>query len=48
MDPLCCWAAGFELVDAGFRVQSSESEASKGGMKVGGIFPSNSPYIRDP
>ena len=23
-------------------------EASKGGVKVGGIFPNNSPYIRDP
>ena len=26
----------------------SGSGASKGGVKVGGIFPNNSPYIRDP
>ena len=24
------------------------SEASKGGMKVGGMFPNKGPYIRDP
>ena len=46
----CCWGRPLQLIDgASTGLQGLLiSEASKGGVKVSGIFPNNSPYIRDP